>query len=621
MSRQQPIRKLHLKFEQLEGRQLLAADLNFLHHNSVEPLDVNNDSIVSAIDALAVANALNARGGQVGSWVAERQWYLDVNNDGQLSAEDALRVTNGINAGLPGSSSTSGLHAGSRDHNGKQPPLEFASLDGSGNNREHPEWGSVGQMFARWVEPNYGDGLSDPAGYDWASAREISNIVNASPGDIPNAAGLSDMAWLFGQFIDHDITLSKGGSVEPMDIPVPSGDPHFDPDANGEAFIDFMRSDYLQDDHSVRQQVNLISAFIDGSGIYGSDQERADALRTLVGGRLKTSQGDLMPFNENGLENAGGNGSTLFLAGDIRANENAALSAMHTIWVREHNRVAQQIAEEHVGLSDEEIYQRARRYVVAELQAITYNEFLPALLGKHALDHYRGYDPTVDPTISNIFATAAYRFGHSMLSSQLLRLDADGGMADEGALALKDAFFNPTALTEHGIDSILRGVSSQVAQEVDPFVVDDVRNFLFGDPGSGGFDLAALNIQRGRDHGLADYNQVRISRGLAPAETFADISSDPQIQARLAEAYSSVDSVDAWVGMLAEDHVRGSNLGATATEILADQFARLRDGDRFYFENVFSGRTLSELRRTSLADVIERNSDIEFKHRQNVFYA
>ena len=498
---------------------------------------------------------------------------------------------------------------------------EFASIDGSGNNLGHSLWGSVGQRLARWTTAEYADSLSAPAGADRLGARAISNIVVASPGNIENANGLSDLTWLFGQFIDHDIDLSES-SDEVFNIDVPTGDRWFDPTGTGSAFIPFSRSDFIEtQSNTPRQQFNEITAFIDGSVIYGSDQERADALRTFKGGTLATSDGNLLPFNEVGLENAGGTSDSLFLAGDIRANENAALTAMHTLWVREHNRVAAEIEGRNPSLSDEEIYQRARRFVTAELQSITYNEFLPALLGQDAISEYTGYDASVNPNISNIFSTAAYRFGHTMLSSELLRMNDDGSVVDSGNLDLQDAFFNPHAIADDGIDSLLLGASVQTAQAIDPYLVDDVRNFLFGPPGAGGFDLASLNIQRGRDHGLPDYNQVRVDMGLQVAETFADISSDPEIQSRLEVAYDDVNSIDAWVGMLAEDHSDGSSLGITATTIIAEQFTRLRDGDRFYYENVFSGRELRQIEDTTLADVIQRNTSIEFDRDTNVFYA
>src|SRR5690606_4936990 len=166
-------------------------------------------------------------------------------------------------------------------------------------------------------------------------------------------------------------------------------------------------------------------------------------------------------------------------------------------------------------------------------QVITYNEFLPALFGDGALSEYTGYDPSVNPGIANIFSTAAYRFGHTLLSPQLLRLNANGTAAPEGHISLQTAFFNPGEVIANGIDSLLRGASVQLAQELDTQIVDDVRNFLFGPPGAGGFDLASLNIQRGRDHGLGDYNQARIDMGLTPVDEFSDITSDAELAAKL----------------------------------------------------------------------------------------
>lgn len=494
--------------------------------------------------------------------------------------------------------------------------VEYASIDGTGNNIDNPELGSTNTQLIRLADSDYGDGQSTPAGEDRPSAREISNVIAAADSSETNDRYLTDIFWLWGQFIDHDITLTEaahdadGNPLESFPIEVPTGDIFFDPDGDGDAVINLNRSAFEEDEDGVRQQINQITAFIDGSVIYGSDEEVAAQLRTFEGGLLATSDGDLLPYGEDGF----------FLAGDIRANENVALTSMHTIWVREHNRIATELAAENPDLTDEELYQQARQIVTAQLQAITFNEFLPALFGTGAVSEYAGYDSTVDPSIANEFSNAAYRFGHSMLSSELLRLDANGDVADEGNLALLNAFFNPSEIEEHGIDSLLRGVTVNLAQELDNEVVDDVRNFLFGLPGDGGFDLASLNIQRGRDHGLSDYNTTRVALGLEAVESFSDISSDPEVAARLEELYGTVDNIDLWVGGLAEDHLPGSSMGETFSAIIIDQFERLRDGDRFWYENVFSGDALKEINGTSLADVIERNSDISGL-QENVFFA
>ena len=499
------------------------------------------------------------------------------------------------------------------------------SIDGTGNNPFYAEWGSTDEQLLRATSVAYADGISWPSGDDRPNPRAISNAVNAQTDSIENDRQLSDYIWIWGQFIDHDLDLTEAADPhEPWPISVPQGDPYFDPFGTGTAEIDFTRSTY---DHASgtslgnpRQQINQITAFLDGSVIYGSDDVRAAALRTFEGGKLKTSDGDLLPYNTLGLPNAGGTSDSLFLAGDVRANENVALSSMHTIFVREHNRIADEIAQHDPQLNDEELYQRARSIVIAELQAITYNEFLPALLGADALTPYRGYDPDVNPGIMNVFSTAVYRLGHSLLSPELIRLDADGEVIAEGNLALRDAFFRPDELAAQGIDSILRGAATQTSQELDTQIIDDVRNFLFGPPGSGGFDLASLNIQRGRDHGLPSYNQARMDLGLAPVTSFDQITSDPDVQARLESVYDHVDEVDIWVGALAEDHLPGSSTGELIRTVLVDQFERIRAGDRFWYQRSLSGADLHRVENTTLADVIERNSGVSNLQR-NVFYS
>lgn len=501
--------------------------------------------------------------------------------------------------------------------------IEARSLDGTGNNLENPELGSVGTQLLRTSESDYADGISEPAGEDRVSARVISNELSAQTTTETNDRSLTDLTWLFGQFIDHDLDLSEGSEHdESFNIEVPTGDEFFDPFFTGEVEIALSRTgfDETTGETDPREQINEISAFLDGSVIYGSDVETADALRAFEGGLLATSEGDLLPFNTGELDNAGGNSDTLFLAGDIRANENVALTAMHTIWVREHNYQAELLAAEDPTLTDEQLYQGARTIVTAQLQAITFNEYLPALLGEDALDDYEGYDSSVDPGIANVFSTAAYRFGHTMLPTELLRLDSDLTTADEGNLSLQEAFFSPDEITANGIESILLGASVQLANEVDNQVVDDVRNFLFGPPGAGGFDLVSLNIQRGRDHGLADYNQVREDYGLERVSSFDEISSDPEVAAKLEQLYGTVDDIDVWVGGLAEDHVDGSSMGELFSTVIVDQFERIRDGDRLWYQNVFSGETLAEIEATTLADVIERNSSIEGL-QDNVFFS
>lgn len=500
---------------------------------------------------------------------------------------------------------------------------QLMPIDGIGNNVENPEWGSAGIPLVRMTASDYADHVSELSRDKAASPREISNLVNAQEGSIPNDRMMTDFVWQWGQFLDHDIDLTpEAEPVESAAIKVPRGDVFFDPRGTGTATIGLSRSVYDGVSGSSvilpRQQENEITAFVDGSNVYGSDSVRAAALRTFSGGKLRTSDGNLLPFNTDGLPNAGGTGSNLFLAGDVRANEQVGLVSMHTLFVREHNWWTDRLADEHPEWNDEQLYQAARQRVVAELQVISYQEFLPTLLGDEAIPEYTGYRADVDPGIGNIFSTASYRFGHSMLSPQLLQLDEYGEPIDSGHLALRDAFFRPDYVIRQGIDSTLRGLAAQLAQEVDTHIVDDVRNFLFGPPGSGGFDLASLNIQRGRDHGLPDYNSVRLAYGLEPVTSFSEITTSTDLQLALEMAYGHVNQIDPWIGGLAEDHRPDSSMGELLTTVLVDQFVRLRDGDRFWYENVLDTESIAEVESTTLADIIRRNTAIQ-NIQDNVF--
>jgi predicted outer membrane repeat protein len=516
--------------------------------------------------------------------------------------------------------------------------LEFRSMSGYNNNLANADWGTPEYHLLRMGEAAYEDGISEPRGgftSNLPSPRAISETVFDQNSSIPNSLGASDWLWQWGQFLDHDLDLTPATSGESFNILVPTGDPWFDPSNTGTQEIGLTRSIYDPftgtSTSNPREQINEITAYIDGSNVYGSDDERAEALRTNDGtGQLKISIGNngevLLPFNTAGLENDdpfGRPASQLFLAGDIRANEQTGLTAAHTLFVREHNRLAEDIDQRldnsepalvnlfvESGLTEGDfIYEAARRIVGAEIQAITYNEFVPILLGTNALGNYDGYDETVNPGISNEFSTAAFRVGHTMLSSEIQRINPDG--TSDTSLDLRSSFFNPGIVTADGIDSVLLGLASQEAQEIDTQLIDDVRNFLFGMPGSGGMDLASLNIQRGREHGLPSYNDTREALGFDPITNFSEISSDPNVQAALQTAYGNVDDIDLWVGGLAEDHLTGALVGETFHEILTDQFVRLRDGDRFYFENDPTLQVLApNVGDTTLADVITANSDI-----------
>ena len=520
---------------------------------------------------------------------------------------------------------------------------EVRTYDGSNNNLQQPSWGATHTQLMRMAAPDYADNIAAPGGINRPNPRRVSNALFAqtdkdgNPILINDRLSLSDYTWVFGQFIDHDITLSENGN-EPAMIFVNFPDPHFNPGgALPNVMIPMMRNKAMEgtgtDVSNPRQHFNEITAWIDGSAVYGSDAYRANWLRSGVDGKLKVSRGNLLPYNTINGELGGeididapfmGDDTRsltkLFVAGDVRANENPLLASFHNIFVREHNRLCDEYAVAYPDWSDEQLYQKVRKIIGGMIQAITYEEWLPTM-GVH-LAPYQGYDSSIDPAIANVFSAAAFRLGHTLLNGNINMVDVDGNPYPEGPLSLRNAFFNIDIVAEEGIEPFLKGMGIQIQQSMDAKVVDDVRNFLFGPPGAGGLDLAAININRGRERGIPHFNKVREAFGLQTYRTFEQIIANEEVAGTLDEMYGSVNDIDAWVGMLAEQHMEGALFGETVMTIMHHQFGALRDGDRFYYE---SDPSLTEeekdfIKHTKFSEIIMRNTGIELM-QDNVFQA
>lgn len=495
------------------------------------------------------------------------------------------------------------------------PPNRF--LDGVTNNIDHPRWGAVGEPFIRLVSFAYADGIGAPAGPRRPNARLISNRIFRQADSIPSRQGLSDLAGIWALFVSHDLQSFRAAEPEEsFGIPTPPDDEVFPPGS----VIPLAR--WIHDvstgrsRNNPRRQINNSTSFLDGSVVYGIDATRSAAIRTFVRGGLKTSEGNLLPLNTFGLPNRVP-GANFFLAGDERANTTTALAAIQTLFMREHNRLAAEIADAFPSLRDEAIFQRARRLVSAQIQVITYNEFLPAMLGPHAPCGPVAYDPSVNATLSEVFSVVGFRFGHSTLSPEALLAYADGRMV---RVPQRTTFFNPELLKRDGLDPILRGLAMQTMQEVDTKIIDDIRNqtIRFNEK----IDLFAYDIQSGREFGVPDYNQMRKELGLGKVRRFSDITSDRTLQQALAAVYGTVHDLDPLVAGLAEDHLPGAALGPLFTTILVEQFERTRRGDRFWYENdpALSREQVLWLGSNTLANVIRRNTGIT-DVASNVFFA
>jgi peroxidase len=439
-------------------------------------------------------------------------------------------------------------------------------------------------------------------------ARVISNAVSAQPLRACDPWGRSELVWAWGQFLDHELDLVPDGGEVRL-IPIPDDDPQIE--FRGTSMM-FRRS--LRDADG--RLVNRHSSYVDASNVYGVDDARLDVLRG-DGGRMATIPSgpdgeEMLPKHPGGdeIENAdqhAADRSRFFLAGDVRANEHGVLTSLHTVFVREHNHWVERYRAADPTLGPDELFERARAMVAAEMQAITYQEFIPALLGPDALPPYIGYDETVDPAISNVFASAIYRLGHSMVNDDVVV------SASDHRIPLADVFFNPEFVDRLGVDPFLRHLPYREIRPIDTSVVPGLRNHLFtrGSSPAGLLDLVSLNIERGRDHGLPTYNDCRRRLGLAPIARCSDLRADDRVVAALERVYPDVDQLDLWVAALAEQPSRDDRrLGDVMHGFLVDQFRRCRDGDWFWYQRdgVLTDWERFEIEHTTLATVLGRNT-------------
>uniref|UniRef100_A0A2K6W3J0 Ig-like domain-containing protein n=1 Tax=Onchocerca volvulus TaxID=6282 RepID=A0A2K6W3J0_ONCVO len=546
---------------------------------------------------------------------------------------------------------------------------KYRTYDGQCNNMEHQFWGVAQTPFRRNLPPIYENGFNTPVGWNpeklyFGFKKPNPRLVSMkiiSTEEITPHFGYTAMMKQWGQFLAHDIeqtapglarqTYMKGAicnrTCENLDpcynVPIPSEDPRMQGEKKPEiSCIEVERSSatcgsgqtgpiYRQ--LTYREQMNILTAFIDGSGIYGSAEVDALDLRDLFGDHgllrfdiVSETQKPYLPFErESSMEcrrnRSHENPIGCFLAGDYRANEQLALLSMHTLWFREHNRIATKFLEINPHWDGETIYQETRKLIGAMLQVITYEHWLPKVLGPDGyaelIGPYKGYDSEVNPTLANSFSAAAFRFGHTIVNPILYRLDKNFEPIKEGHIPLHEAFFAPERLlSEGGIDPLLRGLFAMPmkAPNEQQLVNKELTHKLFSRVEESMYDLATINIQRGRDHGLPGYVAFRRWCNFSVPETWDDLEDDipdDNVRATLKELYGHPGNIDLWVGLILERRLAGALVGPTIGCILGDQFRRLRTGDRFWYENegIFTSLQLQQIRKATLAAVLCNNGD------------
>ncbi|XP_064881099.1 thyroid peroxidase [Oncorhynchus nerka] len=553
---------------------------------------------------------------------------------------------------------------------------KYRSISGVCNNRQKPFWGTANSALARWLPAEYEDGEREPKGWNHGQlyngfqlppVHEVSKkILQSSSRPMLLDAAYCQMLVDWGQYIDHDISFTPqstsraaflGGldclkTCENINPCFPIETFPDDKLSGNRSCVPFFRSSpacfsgnaqaVTTDIKQVlqRQQMNSITSFLDASTVYGHTPYLQSALRDLSNseGRLAVNSRftDLsgrpyLPFVPNTPSpcfqdpgDAQGERVDCFLAGDSRVNEVLTLVALHTLWMREHNRIAEALNSLNPHWSSEIIYQEARKIIGALHQIITTRDYVPKIIGREAFDlyigPYGGYDATTEPSASNVFSTAAFRFGHATIPSVLRRLNQSFQEHEHfSSLSLHKTFFSPWRLIkEGGLEPVLRGLLGTPATVVSPgnLLTEELTERLVVLTVPGGLDLAALNLQRGRDHGLPGYNDWRTFCGLDRIETrddFREVVKDASVVGKIMDLFRHPDNIDVWLGGLVEEPLPGSRTGPLFSCLIGKQIKMIRDGDRFWWESegVFTLGQRVELLRHSLSRVICDNSEVK----------
>ncbi|XP_064169953.1 dual oxidase 2 isoform X2 [Anguilla rostrata] len=515
---------------------------------------------------------------------------------------------------------------------------EVQRFDGWYNNLANHNRGAAGSPLTRLLPARYSDGVYQPLDEpQLPNTREVSNVAMSGPSGWPSMRNKTVLSVFFGYHVVFEIVDSRHSGCPPefMDISVPKGDPVFDPNATGKTLLPFQRGQWAKDTsqspNNPRTQVNHVTAWIDGSSIYGSSSSWCDALRSFSGGRLAMAplqnlprQSDHLYFMWNSADPSTGEHGRhgLYEFGNARGNENVFTVAEGIIWFRYHNYLVSEMQVQHPSWSDEELFQNARKRVIATFQNIVFYEWLPVYLGSETVPSYPGYQKYVDPGISPEFQAAAMRFGSTMVPPGVYMrnrtchyrhiINIDGSTAP--ALRVCNSFWNrknPNLQVSQDVDDLIMGMASQIAEREDNIIVEDLRDYMYGPLLFSRTDLVALTIQRGRDSGLPSYNQARVAFNLKPVTRWEEINPElnrtsPQLFQDLAALYGNdISKLELFPGGLLESW---GAPGPVFSSIILDQFLRIRNGDRFWFENVQNGLFTSEeieaVRDTTFHDVL-----------------
>jgi hypothetical protein len=495
--------------------------------------------------------------------------------------------------------------SGPDDYKQCKAPLDIAPYRGIGI--------GANNTFSRLL--TIGNDINPPVSFpDPIDISDLMNehlaILHPSTTKFPH---FSNLMWAWIQFISYDMILTH---------PSNTTDTMF----SGIGQPPLTRSSYKLDVDGNRQQINYATPYLDASTIYGLDLETSISLRKLDGtGRMKTIT--ILSQDVNDAE-------LLPLTADIRVYQNPLLAALHVLFVREHNYWCERLKADKPYLSENELFNMARHFVISEIQSITYREVLPLLLGidsldpstcfthidfnnAHAVDTGHGKKHSHKVSVLNEFAVGASRILHSMVTNTLILRNPQTGIVVNEVNLTEGGCTNQSLLWDYGIDDILLGASLQKAEKRDVSVVDMLRLFkpnctnpLFT------LNLGAIDIARGRDHMIPSYQDFyRYFKKIDPSvpvscEEFAYSSA---LCHQIAMLYGSKTTpIDLFLGLLIETRHGRSTLGIVGTNLFKFQFSHIKHNDHYFYlwDRIIDGYVV-EVHNVKLSTVILRNTNID----------
>lgn len=577
----------------------------------------------------------------------------------------------------------------------------YRLINGTCNNLRKPTLASANTTMPRLINARGRETDDEPnertvtrtfmSDYDRGEFDADLDAKERATGTTVEGRGLNAYAIILLQFLSHDISLmpltSFFNQAVAFGIDIPNCNVKEDAGVSDElcALATVRNVPTLQNKLVTRDSIqvmgsdgylapiNRVSSYIDLNPVYGSDEKTASTLRDRLSekGKLIIGPNDELPqnnpsaniFTENECDLFGPS-STSHMAGDVRVDENFVLTAVHLLFLRQHNRIADELATANPSWGDEKLYQESRKRNIAIFQHIIYDEVLPRIYGTEAteqiLGHYQGYDSSVDASATTEFSTAAFRL-HSMVNLPALFL-SDTCEMNKGVIFESPATDVPYVKQERtncdpadfrrvGHEDVIRGALIQHAQEYDNHVTHTLMNIRIG--ASGNVDVQAANIFRGRQHSLGTIDNLRTAVGLpsvfdnpdtdrrvrprvsrrgspngragggrddcvegTEVECFRRLVANVTLAKQMHSIYGHVDNVDPYVALVGEKHAyvnkgpkKSSSMGETSTLVTLDQLKKIRDGDRFWYEaeGIFSPDELLEIKELTLSDILKAN--------------